>query len=85
MISKSIFRVALIAAAVVASNVAFAADDAVAPAKKSGTKQNHHCKQADGTMDMTKTHKACVAAKGSWEKDGASAAAAPATSAAPKK
>ena len=86
MASKNIFRVALIAASVALSSAAFAADDAAAPAKKAGTRQNHHCKQTDGTMDMTKTKKACVAAKGTWLKDSAPAAADPAASAvAPKK
>ena len=27
-------------------------------------KQNHHCKLADGSMDMAKTKKECKAAKG---------------------
>jgi hypothetical protein len=31
--------------------------------------QTHHCKMPDGTMDMSKTHKACTAAKGTWAKD----------------
>jgi hypothetical protein len=31
--------------------------------------QNHHCKMPDGTMDMTKKHKECTAAKGTWTKD----------------
>jgi len=39
--------------------------------------QNHHCKLADGTMDMKKTHKECTAAKGTWAKD-APAATTPA-------
>ena len=36
-------------------------------------------------MDMGKTKKACMADKGTWLKDDAAAAAAPAASAAPKK
>lgn len=42
------------------------------PALAKGTPppaQNHHCKLADGSMDMTKTHKQCDAAKGTWAKD----------------
>lgn len=39
-------------------------------------KQNHHCKLADGSMDMKKTHKECTKAKGKWVKDGATAPAA---------
>lgn len=31
--------------------------------------QNHHCKKADGTMDMKLTHRECTAAKGQWVKD----------------
>jgi hypothetical protein len=31
--------------------------------------QTHHCKLADGSMDMKKTHKQCTAAKGTWFKD----------------
>lgn len=40
------------------------------------TKQNHHCKMADGTMDMAKTKGECKAAKGTWAKDAAGDAAA---------
>jgi hypothetical protein len=47
-----------------------------------GHAQNHHCKQADGTVDIKLTKKQCLAAKGTWAKD-APAAAAPATPAAP--
>jgi hypothetical protein len=36
-------------------------------------KQNHHCKLADGSMDMAKTKKECKAAKGTWAKDAATA------------
>jgi hypothetical protein len=57
---------------------------------KGGTPQTHHCKLADGTTDTTKTHKQCLAAKGTWAKDAASTAApaaaapaAPAAAAAP--
>lgn len=49
-----------------------------------GTHQNHHCKPADGTMDMNKTKKACLADKETWVKDDASTAA-PAASAASRK
>jgi hypothetical protein len=38
-------------------------------------KQNHHCKLPDGSMDMAKTKKECKAAKGTWAKDAAGAAA----------
>lgn len=41
----------------------------VALAKEPTHPQTHHCKLADGTMDMKKTHKACTAAKGTWAKD----------------
>jgi hypothetical protein len=40
-------------------------------------KQNHHCKMADGSMDMAKTKKECKAAKGTWAKDAAEDAKAP--------
>ncbi|HEX4461312.1 MAG TPA: hypothetical protein VIA18_25200 [Polyangia bacterium] len=43
------------------------------------TKQNHHCKMADGTVDATKTKAECKTAKGKWAKDApADAAAKPA-------
>ena len=32
-------------------------------------KQNHHCKMADGSMDMAKTKKQCKEAKGTWALD----------------
>ena len=83
MSSQQLIRVALISAALACSTAAFADTPA-----KSGTRQNHHCKLADGTMDMSKTKKACLADKGTWAKDtqpAAAAAAAPAASAAPKK
>ena len=41
-----------------------------------GPKQTHHCKMADGSMDMAKTKKECRAAKGAWAKDTAAPAAA---------
>ena len=44
-----------------------------------GTPQTHHCKMADGTMNTSKTHKQCTAAKGTGAKD----AAAPKADAAP--
>ncbi len=36
---------------------------------KGGSPQTHHCKMADGTMDMAKTKAQCKAAKGTWSKD----------------
>ena len=80
MTSRNLLRIALISAALASSTLAFAATPASAPAKGTGTPQNHHCKQSDGTMDMTKTKKACLAAKGTWAKDAAAAAPAPAAS-----
>jgi hypothetical protein len=77
-------RIALVFASVASCTMAFAATPASAPAKGTGTPQTHHCKQADGSMDMGKTKKACLADKGTWLKDG-TAAPAPAASAAPKK
>lgn len=49
------------------------------------TPQTHHCKQQDGSMDLKKTKKQCLAAKGTWAKDAdaAAAPAAPAPAAAP--
>ena len=84
MTSSNLLRIALVSTALACCTTAFADTSASAPAKGTGTPQNHHCKQSDGTMDMGKTKKACLAAKGTWLKDGA-AAAAPAASAAPKK
>jgi hypothetical protein len=61
------------------------------PALAKGTPppaQNHHCKLADGSMDMKKTHKECDTAKGTWAKDAAATTdkpAAPATPATPPK
>jgi hypothetical protein len=87
MTSKNLLGIALVSAALATGTTAFAADGA--PAKHAGTHQTHHCKQADGTMDMAKTKKACLADKGTWQKDAQPAAAAsapaPAASAAPKK
>jgi hypothetical protein len=81
MRSKNLLCAALVSALFAASAPAFAADTKdAAPAKKSGTHQTHHCKMADGSMDMGKTKKACLAAKGTWAKD--EAPAAPAASAA---
>ena len=86
MTSKNLLRIALVTASLACGTVAFAQTPASAPAKGTGTRQNHHCKLADGTMDMSKTKKACLAGKGTWLKDGAAATApAPAASAAPKK
>ena len=84
MTSKNLLRIALVSASIACGTMAFAETPASAPAKGTGTRQNHHCKQSDGSMDMTKTKKACLADKGTWLKDGA-AATAPAASAAPKK
>jgi len=84
MISKNSLRIALVSASLACGTLAFAATPASAPAKGAGTRQNHHCRQSDGTLDTSKTKKACLADKGSWLKDGA-AAPAPAASAAPKK
>jgi len=84
MTSSNLFRLALVSAALACSTMAFADSAASAPAKGTGTRQNHHCKQADGSMDMSKTKKACLADKGTWQKD-AQAAAAPAAPAASKK
>ncbi len=50
-------------------------------AKNQGTPQTHHCKLQDGSMDMKKTKKQCLADKGTWAKDADSAAAAPAPAA----
>jgi hypothetical protein len=81
MTSKHLLRVCLVAAALACGTMT------IAHAKS--TTQNHHCKQADGTMDMGKTKKACLADKGTWLKDAgpapAAAAPAPMASAAPKK
>ena len=77
MTSKHLFRVALVSAALVAGGTTAFADT---PAKAPAHPQTHHCKQADGTMDMSKTKKACLAGKGTWLKDSAAAAAAPAAS-----
>lgn len=86
MTSKNLLRIALVSAALTCANTAFAEAPASAPAKRTGTPQSHHCKQSDGTMDMTQTKKACLAAKGTWLKDGTAATApAPAASTASKK
>jgi len=84
MTPKNLLRIALLSASLASGAAAFAATPASAPAKGTGTPQNHHCKQSDGTMDMSETKKACLAGKGTWFKDGA-AATAPAASAASKK
>ncbi|TAK93505.1 MAG: hypothetical protein EPO09_12435 [Aquabacterium sp.] len=86
MTSKNLVRIALVSASLACSTMAFAETPASAPAKGTGTPQNHHCKQSDGTMEMSKTKKACLADKGTWLKDGAAATApASSASAAPKK
>jgi hypothetical protein len=66
-------QVALLAALLGSSGAALAKDP---------TPQTHHCKLADGSMDMKKTHKECTAAKGTWAKD-APAATPPKAPAAP--
>ena len=80
MTSKNLLRTALVSAALASCSLAFAATPASAPAK-GGSPQTHHCKQADGSMDMTKTRKACLADKGTWAKDAMAGAAAPAPAA----
>ena len=89
MTSRNLLRIALVSTALACCTTAFADANASAPAKGTGTPQNHHCKQSDGTMDMGKTKKACLAGKGTWLKDAqpatAAPAPAPAASAAPKK
>jgi hypothetical protein len=84
MTCKNLVRIALFSASIACGTMAFAATPASGPAKGAGTRQNHHCKQSDGTMDMSKTKKACMAGKGTWLKDDA-APNAPAASAAAKK
>jgi hypothetical protein len=73
MTSTTLLRIALVSAALVTgSSLALAG----------GTRQNHHCKLADGTMDTAKHKKECLAAKGTWVKD---APAAGDAASAPKK
>ena len=69
MTSKNLLRIALVSASLACGTVAWAATPASAHAKGTGTPQNHHCKQSDGTMDMGRSKKACLAAKGTWFKD----------------
>ena len=86
MISRNLLRIATVYASLACGAIAFAQTPASVAAKGTGTHQNHHCKQSDGTMDMSKTKKACMADKGTWLKDGAAGTApASAASAAPKK
>ena len=86
MNSKKLLRIALVSTSFACGTMAFAATPASAPAKGTGTRQNHHCKQADSSMDLSKTKKACMAGKGTWLKDDpATAAPATAASAAAKK
>ena len=68
---------------VAAVGVILAVSSGAADAKNQGTPQTHHCKQQDGTMDMKKTKKQCLAASGTWAKDADAAAAAPAAPAVP--
>lgn len=76
----NMLRVAFIGAILAVSSGA-------AYAKAQGTPQTHHCKLQDGSMDMKKTKKQCLAATGTWAKDVAApatpAAAAPAATATP--
>ena len=72
---KNLLRVAAV-------GVILAVSSGAADAKNQGTPQTHHCKQQDGTMDMKKTKKQCLAASGTWAKDASDAAAAPAPAAA---
>lgn len=86
MTCNNLLRIALVSALLACGTMAFADAPASAPAKGTGTRQSHHCKQSDGTMDMNKTKKACMADKGTWLKDDAAATTpAPAASVAPKK
>ena len=86
MTPMNLIRITLVSATLACGANAFADNKEAAPAKGAGTPQNHHCKQSDGSMDMAKTKKACLADKGTWLKDGAAdAAPAPAASAATKK
>ncbi len=84
MTSKDVLRIALVSASFALGTTAFAASPASSPAKGTGTRQNHHCQMSDGSMDMGKTKKACLAGKGTWLKDGAAAATAAASSASKK-
>jgi hypothetical protein len=59
MSRSKLLRITLLVAAMAGPGTAFA----------DGTPQTHHCKLADGTMDMKKTHKECTAAKGTWAQD----------------
>jgi hypothetical protein len=74
MTSSKWSQVAVLAALLGSSGVALA--------KEPAHPQTHHCKLADGSMDMKKTHKQCTAAKGTWAKD-APAATAPKAGATP--
>ena len=85
MTSTNLFRIALVSASLACGTLAFAQAPASAPAKGTGTRQSHHCKQADGTMDMAKTKKACLADKGTWAKDAGASAPASSASATTKK
>jgi hypothetical protein len=69
MALKHLLRVALLSAALAGVTAAFADTQDTTPPRASSTPQNHHCKLADGTMDMMKTRKACTADKGTWAKD----------------
>lgn len=63
-------RIAIMAGSLLSFGTAFA--------KGAVPKQNHHCKLADGSMDMGKTKAQCKAAKGTWAKDAPAAEAKPA-------
>jgi|GEM_PF-1083566 len=58
--------------AVFSGSLAFA--DKALVTKTAPPAQNHHCRLADGTMDVKKTHAQCTNAKGTWAKDAAAAA-----------
>lgn len=77
---KNLLRIAVISATIVSSTMALAETKDAATVKGSGTPQNHHCKRSDGTMDMSKTKKACLVDKGIWLKDAQPAASATAPS-----
>ena len=55
MTSKNLLRIALVFASLACGTMASAEAPASAPVKGTGTRQNHHCKQSDGTMDMSKS------------------------------
>ena len=78
MTLTNMVRIALFSTVVAGAGAAWAQGGA------GGTPQTHHCKMADGSMDMKKTKKECVAAKGTWAKDAEPAKPADAPKAAGK-